>query len=201
MLRQDPDVVFIGEIRDEETARIGVQAALTGHLVLSSLHTNDAPGAVPRLRDLGCPAFAINAALLCVVAQRLVRRVCADCAAACVPDALTLARFGVSGEHAGWVRGSGCARCAGTGMRGRVGLYELLELTGEVKSVIERTGTTDEIAAAGASSGMRPMWMDGLDKARIGMTTLEEVARTVAVLATESGEGESRPDASLRRTA
>ncbi|MBY0261131.1 MAG: GspE/PulE family protein, partial [Phycisphaerales bacterium] len=138
MLRQDPDVVFVGEIRDEETARISVQAALTGHLVLSSLHTNDAAGAIPRLRDLGCPPFAVNAALLCVLAQRLVRRVCPDCAAPDHPEPLLLEKFGLAAGEGTLVRGKGCAKCGSTGYRGRLGVYEMLSVTPAIRRAVER---------------------------------------------------------------
>jgi type II secretory ATPase GspE/PulE/Tfp pilus assembly ATPase PilB-like protein len=185
ILRQDPDVVFVGEIRDEETARISVQAALTGHLVLSSLHTNDAAGAIPRLRDLGCPNFAINAALVAVVAQRLVRRVCPDCALPDVPDPVLLKRFGLSPDDATFVRGKGCARCGNIGARGRVGVYELLQMTPNLRRVVDAGSPAVLVRQTAESDGMRPMWVDGLNKARYGLTTLDEVARVVAVQATE----------------
>lgn len=188
MLRQDPDVVFVGEIRDEETARISVQAALTGHLVLSSLHTNDAAGAVPRLRELGCPAFAINAALLGVIAQRLVRRVCAECARPSVPEASMLARFGIGpGDDGQYVHGAGCARCGSSGFRGRVGVYEMLTMNPEIRRVIEQGGSavTLRIAAERADPPLLPMWHDGLRKARLGLTTLEEISRVIAIAATQ----------------
>jgi type IV pilus assembly protein PilB len=177
ILRQDPDVVFVGEIRDEETARISVQAALTGHLVLSSLHTNDAVGAIPRLRDLSCPAFAINAALLGVIAQRLVRRVCTDCARPVQPEESLMREFGLAAGEDGFREGAGCPRCAGEGLKGRVGIYELLRMTEEVRRAIDVGAHGDEIARAAARGGMRAMRLDGLDKARLGLTTLEEVAR------------------------
>lgn len=188
ILRQDPDVVFVGEIRDEETARISIQAALTGHLVLSSLHTNDASGAIPRLRDLQCPSFAINAALLCVIAQRLVRRVCPDCAAPCMPTPDLAKRLGIGRDHAGFVRGSGCAKCSGQGLRGRLGIYEMLTMTGRVRQAVERSASSADLLAAAIAEGMRPMSTDGVDKARLGLTTLEEVARVVTVLGEERNE-------------
>ena len=188
ILRQDPDVVFVGEIRDEETARISVQAALTGHLVLSSLHTNDAAGAIPRLRDLGCPNFAINAALVAVVAQRLVRRVCPDCATPDTPDATLLRRFGLTADASTFVHGKGCARCGNIGARGRVGVYELLRMTPALRKVVDSGEPVTAIRAAAEKDGMRPMWVDGLNKARYGLTTLDEVARVVAVQATDSDQ-------------
>jgi type IV pilus assembly protein PilB len=181
ILRQDPDVVLVGEIRDEETARIAMQAALTGHLVLSSLHTNDAPGAIPRLLDFHCPTFAIGSALLGVVAQRLARRVCNDCTAKGVPSDAQRKRFNLKGDEQ-FASGAGCARCVGTGYKGRVGLYEVLRIGPGVQAALEG-GDAMKIRRAAIASGMRPMWMDGLDKARLGMTTLDEVARIAAIAA------------------
>lgn len=187
ILRQDPDVVFVGEIRDEETARIAVQAALTGHIVLSTLHTNDAAGALPRLRDFNCPAFALNAALLAVIAQRLVRRVCPDCARPAEPDPKLLARFGVGTRDGQYQRGAGCGKCGNSGFRGRVGIYEMLRLTPAIQRVVESGGDSARVRAAALENGMTPMWVDGLHKAQVGLTTLEEVARVVAVMSAETG--------------
>jgi len=186
ILRHDPDVVFVGEIRDEETARISVQAALTGHLVLSSLHTNDAPGAVARLRDLGCPAFAINAALLGVLAQRLVRRVCNDCAKPFAPSTELMTQFEITPEQGQFVRGAGCARCSNSGYRGRIGVYEMLRMSAPIRHAVEVNQDAATLRRLAERHGMRPMWRDGLNKARVGLTTLDEVARVVAVQATES---------------
>lgn len=195
ILRQDPDVVFVGEIRDEETARIAIQAALTGHLVLSSLHTNDAAGAVPRLRDLGCPNFALVAAVLAVVGQRLVRRVCSECAAACEPDALTLMQLGAPASSGRFVRGTGCGRCTGSGYKGRLGIYELMRATPSWQRSIEAGASASALRRVALADGFRPMAADGFDKAALGLTTLSEVLRVVASLALE-GDGESgSPDA------
>lgn len=181
MLRQDPDVILVGEIRDPETAQIAVQASLTGHLVLSTLHTNDAVGAVSRLRDLGVPNFAINSALLCVVAQRLVRKVCQDCAKPDRPDAASIRRFGLTPEQcAGLRRGAGCPRCMSAGFRGRIGVYETLDMTPDVQAAVERGESAAEIRGVAASGGMRLMWEDGVGKALQGLTTLEELSRLVA---------------------
>jgi len=203
ILRQDPDVVMVGEIRDEETARISVQAALTGHMVLSTLHTNDAPGAIPRLRDFGCPAFAINAAVLGVIAQRLVRKVCRDCAKPCTPTASALAPFGRDGADGSYVSGSGCARCGSSGFAGRVGLYEMLRLNQPVQDVIDAGGTVHQIRAAALANGYRPMWQDGLNKAKLGLTTLGEVGRVVAVQQTGDDEiaGTLTAGSALRKSA
>ncbi len=199
MLRQDPDVVMVGEIRDEETARIAIQAALTGHLVLSSLHTNDAPGAIPRLRDFGCPPFAINAALLGVMAQRLVRRVCRDCAKPDQPAPSLIAHFGKIAQGDGYTKGAGCARCASTGYAGRVGLYEMLRLTQPLQSAIEANAPLPELRRVAQAGGYAPMYIDGIHKARVGLTTLTEVARVVAVLETEAAS--TSPTTNLRPAA
>lgn len=196
ILRQDPDVVFVGEIRDDETAKISIQAALTGHLVLSSLHTNDAAGAIPRLRDLSCPSFAINAAVLCVIAQRLVRRVCADCAKPTEPDPLLAARFGLKPGDSSFVVGAGCPRCGNTGMRGRVGVYELLNMSPALRKAVDTGENAEGIRRVAAAEGMRQMWQDGLEKARLGFTTLEEITRVVAIQSTEVEE-----EPALRRAA
>lgn len=188
ILRQDPDVVFVGEIRDEETARISVQAALTGHLVLSSLHTNDAAGAIPRLRDLGVPPFAVNAALLCVIAQRLVRRVCPECAKPHTPEQTLLDKFKLKPTDGRFVRGAGCAKCGNQGVRGRVGIYEALRLTPSVRSLVEKLAPAAAIRRGAVSDGMKEMWVDGLAKAKLGLTTLEDIGRIVAVQATEDEE-------------
>ncbi len=185
ILRQDPDVVFVGEIRDDETARISVQAALTGHLVLSSLHTNDAAGSIPRLRDLGVPPFAVNAAMLCVIAQRLVKRVCAECAKSHTPDRVLLEKFGLKPTDGRFVRGAGCIKCGNQGVRGRVGIYELLKLTPTVRRLVEKLASAAEIRRGAVADGMKEMWYDGLEKAKMGLTTLEDIGRVVAVQATE----------------
>jgi type IV pilus assembly protein PilB len=186
MLRQDPDVVMVGEIRDEETARIAVQAALTGHLVLSSLHTNDACGAIPRLKDFNCPPFAINAALLGVMAQRLVRRVCRDCARPDQPAPSLIQHFGPQADGGAYLKGQGCPRCGGTGFQGRIGVYELLRMSPTIQTAIENNAPIQELRRVAARTGFRPMHLDGVEKAKLGHTTLHEVARVVAVLETET---------------
>ena len=195
ILRQDPDVVFVGEIRDDETARISVQAALTGHLVLSSLHTNDAAGAIPRLRDLGVPPFAVNAALLCVIAQRLVKRVCPECAKPHSPEKTLLEKFSLKPSDGRFVRGAGCAKCGNLGVRGRVGIYELLKLTPTVRKLVEKLAPAIEIRRGAVNDGMKEMWHDGLEKAKLGLTTLEDIGRVVAVQATEDDAVQSTPPA------
>ncbi|MCZ6542475.1 MAG: GspE/PulE family protein [Planctomycetota bacterium] len=184
ILRQDPDVVLVGEIRDNETATIALQAALTGHMVLSTLHTNDAPGAVARLRDFGLPSFVINSAVLGVVAQRLVRRVCQNCVTQDSIDDLIRHHFGLGEQTSGFVRGKGCPRCGQTGFRGRIGVFELLRFTPPIQTLIEEEGSTRQICDSAIRDGMRQMWQDGLEKARLGQTTLREVAKVAAVMVT-----------------
>jgi len=194
ILRQDPDVVLVGEIRDRETAQIALQASLTGHLVLSTLHTNDAVGAVARLRDFGIPPFAINSALLCVGAQRLVRRVCAHCAKPYTPIEDEMFVYGIEPDQtAGFVLGEGCSECMNSGYKGRVGVYEVLRVTPSVQRVIENEGSTNEIRDAASVSGMRLMWQDGLEKARQGKTTIEELAKVRSGF--DDVEEEIEPDA------
>ncbi|MFM9957159.1 MAG: GspE/PulE family protein [Phycisphaerales bacterium] len=185
ILRQDPDIILLGEIRDAETALIATQASLTGHFVLSTLHTNDAAGAIARLKDLGVPGFVITSAVLGVIAQRLVRKVCRDCAEVASPDRVIRARFGVEATDDKFMRGAGCARCGGSGFRGRVGIYELLRVTPAVALEIERGANTGQLNSFAVRNGMVPMWRDGLDKARMGITSLEEVAQAVATFEME----------------
>ncbi len=185
ILRQDPDVVLVGEIRDGETATIALQAALTGHVVLSTLHTNDAVGAISRLRDFGLPSFVINSAVLGVLAQRLVRRVCAQCQVAAHVDELTRRRFHLEDGVAGFIKGRGCGRCSQSGYKGRVGLYELLSFTPQVKALVEQGGSVERIRELAVATGMRQMWQDGVEKARLGQTTLEEVANAASVVLVE----------------
>lgn len=178
ILRQDPDIVLLGEIRDEETARIACQAALTGHLVLSTLHTNDAPGAIARLRDFGVPPFAINNALLGVFAQRLVRRVCEGCTEVEHLDDQRLSSLGLSPEDAdAFVHGTGCGTCLGTGTKGRAGVYELLAMTPKIHGLIESNAPIAAIREAAIEDGYEPLWKDALRKARQHVTSVEEFAR------------------------
>lgn len=180
ILRQDPDVVMIGEMRDDETAEIAVQAAMTGHLVVSTLHTNDAIGAIPRLIDLGIPEYLVAATVEGVLAQRLVRRICDHCRQEYRPDpdqVALLARRPVR-RMVLW-RGAGCAHCRGTGFRGRVGIYELFVLSDTVKDAIVRRVPRSELRALAEQSGMRPLDADGWSKVESGVTTIGEVLRVV----------------------
>ena len=183
IVRQDPDVILVGEIRDNETATIALQAALTGHLVLATLHTNDAPGAVARLRDYNLPAFVINSAVLAVVAQRLVRRLCRHCVMPDSIDDILRHRFGLDEQDAKeFQRGKGCPQCGHTGYRGRLGLYELLKFSQPIQTLVEQGGSTKKIRERAIREGMRQMWEDGLEKARLGQTSLHEVAKVAAAL-------------------
>ena len=180
ILRQDPDVVMIGEMRDNETAAVAVQAAMTGHLVFSTLHTNDAIGAIPRLLDLGVPEYLISATVEGVLAQRLVRRVCDHCRQDYQPRPETAAC--VAGRPIGRItlqRGMGCKVCRGTGFRGRVGLFELLPMTEDVREAVARRRSRLELRALVIEAGMLPLRDDGWCKVEAGLTTVEEVLRVV----------------------
>lgn len=187
ILRQDPDVVLVGEIRDNETATIALQAALTGHMVLSTVHTNDAVGAIARLRDFGLPPFVINSAVLGVVAQRLVRRVCQHCSVPDEIDDLTMHRFSLDSDE-GFLKGRGCSRCGQTGYRGRIGIYELLTFTPAVQALVEEKAPVERIRERAVRAGMKLMWRDGLEKARLGLTTLEEVTKAASIIAMDVPE-------------
>jgi type II secretory ATPase GspE/PulE/Tfp pilus assembly ATPase PilB-like protein len=183
MLRQDPDVILVGEIRDEETAKIAMQAALTGHLVFSTLHTNDAVGAIPRLREFGVPSFALNNALLGVMAQRLVRKVCTDCSVEDSPPDHELVALGIDpmGDHK-FVTGSGCAKCMSTGYKGRTGVYELFSATAPVRELIDIDAPFADLVRASRESGMRSMLECGVELAQMGITTIEEVNKLHATV-------------------
>jgi type IV pilus assembly protein PilB len=175
ILRSDPDVIMVGEIRDRETAEIAIQAALTGHLMLSTLHTRDAASALTRLVDMGIEPFMVGAAIDCVVAQRLARVLCAHCKRpSAVPDAL-LAEQGLEGATV--FDPGGCIRCGDTGYSGRLGLYEVMPVSDEIRSLLLDRRPVDEIAAAATRGGMLTMRADGIDKVRAGQTSLVEVSR------------------------
>jgi len=179
IVRQDPDVIMVGEIRDLETAEISIQASLTGHLVFSTLHTNDAPGAIPRLQDMGCESYLLSSVLEGVLAQRLVRRICAACRAPYEAEPSELVALGLPpGE---WrqplFHGRGCAECRGTGYRGRVGIYELFVINEDVRSLILRKASTGELRRYATENGMATLREDGWAKARAGLTTVPEVLR------------------------
>jgi general secretion pathway protein E len=179
ILRQDPDVVMLGEMRDPETAEVAVQAAMTGHVVFSTLHTNDAVGAIPRLVDLGVAPYLIAATLEGVLAQRLVRRICDDCRVADDPDPALLALVAGQQSRDGvrCMRGVGCPACRGTGYRGRVGIFELFALHDETKHAIVNGASRADLVRLAHAEGMRPLVADGWVKVAAGETTVEEVWR------------------------
>jgi type IV pilus assembly protein PilB len=180
ILRQDPDIIFVGEIRDLETAEIAVQASLTGHMVFSTLHTNDAPSTVTRLRDMGVPPFLLTATLEAVLAQRLVRKICQDCREESVPSTETLAELDLTPEDVigkKFYRGRGCTNCNNTGFKGRTGLFELMGLTDAIREKINRGASTEQLRDAAVQNGMRTLRLAGLEKIFTGLTTIEEVIR------------------------
>jgi type II secretion system protein E len=178
MLRQDPDIILVGEIRDPETAQIATQAALTGHLVLSTLHTNDAPTALTRLLDLDVAAYLVASTVDAVLAQRLVRRICPKCKVETTPDASIRKRIDVDSHDVRRVwRGTGCDACRNTGYQGRIGIYELLAMNNELRMETQRRRGTEELRDIAIRNGMRTLQDDGLRLVRSGVTTIEEVLR------------------------
>src|SRR5262245_2082717 len=178
IVRQDPDVILVGEIRDRETAEIAIQAALTGHLVLSTLHTNDAAGAVTRLQDMGCEPYLVCSALIGVLAQRLVRRICELCRVQDQPEPADLVALGVDArsETPLW-RGQGCDACRGTGYRGRTGIYELLRLTEDARELVLSKAPAGALRRHAVARGMATLREDGWAKACAGLTTVAEIVR------------------------
>jgi type II secretory ATPase GspE/PulE/Tfp pilus assembly ATPase PilB-like protein len=189
ILRQDPNIIMVGEIRDQETAEIAVNAALTGHLLLSSLHTNDAPTAVPRLIDMKVPPFLVAAVLNLVIAQRLVRRICLDCIESYTPSPEFIKSLEeqskdlkIPGFEVPKIlyRGKGCKTCSGTGYKGRMGIFEAFEVDENIrKIIISPDFSIDLLNMAARKNGMITMFEDGLRKAALGMTTIEEVLRVI----------------------
>jgi len=180
ILRQDPDIVLVGEIRDQETADIALEAAQTGHLLLSTMHTNDAPSSVTRLLDLGIEPFVVASSIIGILAQRLVRRVCPGCGVEREPAAETLARIGEASPIPAtprWRSGQGCEACHQSGFRGRIGIHELLVVDDDVRERITRHAADHQIREAARRAGMRTLFEDGLAKAAAGQTTIEEVLR------------------------
>jgi type II secretory ATPase GspE/PulE/Tfp pilus assembly ATPase PilB-like protein len=182
ILRQDPDVILIGEIRDMETAKIAMQAAQTGHLVLSTLHTDDAPSSVTRLMDIGTEPYVIASALVGVVAQRLVRRLCPACRRQYTPPAETLRSMNISETDAAAIpfyKSVGCDQCSHTGYRGRIGIYEVMRMTDKLRRAIVARGPEDQIRETAIAGGMISLGEDGLSKVKSGITTPEELLRVV----------------------
>ncbi|MGI8945819.1 MAG: GspE/PulE family protein [Thermoleophilaceae bacterium] len=178
MLRADPDVIMVGEIRDSETARIAVESALTGHLVLSTLHTNDAPSAITRLTEMGIEPFLTASALDCVVAQRLVRTLCTYCKRRTLLSVDALSTAGISAAYdVEAYEPVGCGRCGSSGFKGRIGLYEVMPLSDEIRLMAIRRDSADEIMRVAVEQGMRRLRDDGFDKVKQGVTSIAEVAR------------------------
>jgi general secretion pathway protein E len=180
IVRQDPDVVLVGEIRDHETAEIAVQSALTGHLVFSTLHTNDSAGAITRLVDIGIEPFLISSSVIAVAAQRLVRVLCDKCKAPYQPDEMTLQNIGIAPGEVGPAtvfKAKGCEHCFNTGYRGRIGIFEILELNSQLKSLILKAFDANRIQEEALRMNMVSLRRDGIKKVLSGTTTIEEVLR------------------------
>jgi type IV pilus assembly protein PilB len=181
-LRCSPDIILVGEIRDQETAKIAIESALTGHLVLSTLHTNDAPGAVTRLTEMGVEPFLVASAVDCVLAQRLARRLCPECREEYVPlkQALLDAGYPEDALPEKLFRPGGCKKCSGTGYRGRMGLHEVMLVTEEIGDLTVKEATAESIKQMAVAQGMLTLKQDGLEKVRTGATSIEEIMRVVA---------------------
>jgi type IV pilus assembly protein PilB len=184
MLRQDPDKILVGEIRDLETLEIAVQASLTGHLVLSTLHTNDAPSAITRLMNMGVKPYLITASLAAVISQRLLRKICPECKEKYKPEKNILTQLNIpeselKGRH--FYIGKGCSKCDNTGYRGRMAILEIMTTNDELNSLIIKESSTETIKKAAMKNGMHTLTERGLDAASNGLTTLEEVIRETNV--------------------
>jgi len=179
-LRQDPNIILVGEIRDFETAEVAIKAALTGHLVLSTLHTNDAPSSINRMMNMGIEPFLVASSVNLIAAQRLVRRICAGCKEAYEVPEQALVDLGFSTQEAKTIKpfkGRGCERCSGTGFKGRVALYEVMDVDEDVRELILSGGSANELRQQSLSNGMISLRASGLEKIRDGVTTIEEVMR------------------------
>ncbi len=183
ILRSDPDVVMVGEIRDPETAKISIEAALTGHFVLSTLHTNDAPGALTRLNEMGVEPFLTGSAVTGVLAQRLARKLCTHCCEMYTPSVDELIKARVSPDIAAqadgmiFYRKRGCPRCNQTGYKGRVGIFQLLTMSENLETLAATKASREELERAAMEEGMRTLWDDGIAKVAAGLTSIEELAR------------------------
>jgi len=180
MLRQAPNIILVGEMRDLETAEMGIQASLTGHLVFSTLHTNDAPSAITRLIDMGLPAYLVASSLVAVMGQRLVRVVCQKCKEPYIPNETILEAAGITpamAQGAKFAKGVGCGNCQGSGFRGRMAIFELMTMSSKVRELTFQQATTSEIRQAAVTEGMSTLYQDGIDKVLRGITTVDEVLR------------------------
>ncbi len=180
VLRQDPDVIMVGEVRDKETAEMAIRASLTGHLVLSTLHTNDAMGTITRLVNMEIEPFLVTEAISLVGAQRLVRATCRTCAAPYTPEEGLLRRFGLAASDGRFLKGAGCSECRGIGYRGRIAILELAEMTPELRLSILEGQHAQALREAAVARGMVTLLQDGIAKAKQGLTTLDEVLRVCA---------------------
>ncbi|HET6351951.1 MAG TPA: ATPase, T2SS/T4P/T4SS family [Coriobacteriia bacterium] len=180
-LRCSPDVILVGEIRDQETAQIAIESALTGHLVLSTLHTNDSSSAMTRLIEMGVEPFLVSSAIDCVLAQRLARKLCPDCKQEWRPKSQVLIEAGFPADNVPEVvyRAEGCRRCGGTGYRGRIGVHEVLTITEEISRLCVEEATSEKIKATAVAQGMHTLKQDGLEKVRLGQTSIEEIMRVI----------------------
>jgi len=185
MLRQAPNIILVGEMRDSETASMGIQASLTGHLVFSTLHTNDAPGAITRLIDMGVPSYLVSSTIIGVLAQRLVRVICEKCKAPVKPTKESLEAAGITpemAEGATFMKGRGCGNCQRSGYKGRMGIFELMPMNARLRELAFQGAATQDIRKAAVASGMDTLFDDGVKKAMLGKTTLEEVFRVAKVV-------------------
>ena len=181
MLRQAPNIILVGEMRDAETVSMGIQASLTGHLVFSTLHTNDAPSAITRMIDMGVPGYLVASSVVAILAQRLVRTICPKCRARYSPPESVIREVGLTEEqvaNATFMRGKGCTSCQKTGFRGRIGIYEMMIIDSRIREMIFKNESTTTIRKYAISDGgMDTLYMDGIDKVLNGITTFEEVYR------------------------
>jgi len=180
IVRQDPDVILVGEIRDLETAEIAIQSALTGHMVFSTLHTNDSASAVTRLIDMGIEPFLVTSSVIAILAQRLVRVICNDCKEEYIPDDESLKKIGMTNDMISGrkiYRGKGCPSCLNTGYSGRTGIFELMILNDQIKNIILKTSDANAIKRMAIEEGMITLSGDGAEKVKDGITTIEEVIR------------------------
>ncbi len=180
MLRQAPNIILVGEMRDLETAEMGIQASLTGHLVFSTLHTNDAPSAITRLIDMGIPAYLVASSVVAIMGQRLIRVVCQKCKQAYTPSQTMLETTGITPEMAAgatFLKGRGCGNCQGTGFRGRLAIFELMIMSSKIRELTFAEAPTEQLRRTAVTEGMKTLYWDGIDKVLRGVTTLEEVYR------------------------
>lgn len=180
MLRAAPNVILVGEMRDSETAEMGIQASLTGHLVFSTLHTNDAPGAITRMIDMGVPSYLVASSVIAIMAQRLVRVVCTKCKQPYMPPDAVLEAAGIRreiAEKAHFAKGKGCGNCQRSGYRGRIGIYELMLMKSKIREIAFQGGSTQDIRKVAIANGMKTLYQDGMLKAMKGITSIEEVFR------------------------